>query len=378
MRIVLNGVETKNKGAELMFYAILQEIERRFPEAEVYIPFDAVKEGLNYIHTSLNLKYKPYSWLLRLKCRGILRRLGVPAKYCDFDTYPIKDTDYFIDASGFTFSDQWKLKDTFIEHWQLLLSQMKKSGAKVIFLPQAFGPIELPNTKLGTKYVNQYADLIIPRDNVSLKYLQNAGVNPQKIKCYPDFTNLVEGTMPKSYAHLVDGICIIPNIRMIDRGIIELDKYIHIIEVITKLCKNTGRPVYILNHEGPEDANLGKMCAKHINDDIEVVTGLNALEVKGLIATSYLCISSRFHGVASALNSGVPCLATSWSHKYAELFQDYSMTDCILKLDDLNAIEKRISELLSSDINTEIRATLAEKLPDIKRRSGKMWDAVWE
>lgn len=42
MRIVLSGVETHNKGAELMLYAILQEIERRFPDAEVFINKSAI------------------------------------------------------------------------------------------------------------------------------------------------------------------------------------------------------------------------------------------------------------------------------------------------------------------------------------------------
>ena len=45
MRIVLNGVETNNKGAELMLYAILQEIERKFPDAEVFMPYLALRRG---------------------------------------------------------------------------------------------------------------------------------------------------------------------------------------------------------------------------------------------------------------------------------------------------------------------------------------------
>ena len=37
MKYVLNGVETNNKGAEIMLYAILQEIERRDKDAVVYL-----------------------------------------------------------------------------------------------------------------------------------------------------------------------------------------------------------------------------------------------------------------------------------------------------------------------------------------------------
>ena len=66
MKIVLSGVETNNKGAELMLYAILQEIERKYPKAEVYIPVFAVKQGLDYIHTNLIIKEKPFASLIRL------------------------------------------------------------------------------------------------------------------------------------------------------------------------------------------------------------------------------------------------------------------------------------------------------------------------
>ena len=55
MKIVLSGVETNNKGAELMLYAILQEIERKWPDADVYISQKRIKQGLNYVK-SLDLR----------------------------------------------------------------------------------------------------------------------------------------------------------------------------------------------------------------------------------------------------------------------------------------------------------------------------------
>ena len=378
MRIVLNGVETNNKGAELMLYAILQEIERRFPDAEVFMPYLALRQGLDYVKTGLKFRYKPSSWLIKYKVQGGLRRLRLAQKYYDTDTYPIKDVDYFIDASGFAISDQWHLSPVNVEHWRLLLSGMKKSGAKIVFLPQAFGPIGNETTKQALGIINQYADLIMPREKVSLKYLNDANVNPDKIRCYTDFTSVVAATVPAAYSHLADGVCIIPNMRMIDKGTITLEAYLAIIENIADLCMASGHKVYMLNHEGADDAELGRICVERIGKGIELVTGLNALEVKGLISTSYLCITSRFHGVASALNSCVPCLATSWSHKYEELFRDYGMTDCVLDLTDMQSITARVSEFLSPDTNAMIRGRLAQRLPAIKQATREMWDAVWQ
>ena len=80
---------------------------------------------------------------------------------------------------------------------------------------------------------------------------------------------------------------------MIDKGTITLEAYLAIIENIADLCMASGHKVYMLNHEGADDAELGRICVERIGKGIELVTGLNALEVKGLISTSYLCITSR-------------------------------------------------------------------------------------
>ena len=110
---------------------------------------------------------------------------------------------------------------------------------------------------------------------------------------------------------------------------------------------------------------------------IEVVTGLNALEVKGLISSAYLLITSRFHGVASALNSCVPCLATSWSHKYKELFADYGLDNCILPLDNLDKALEMVKDCLSVDKNEKIRENLTLQVPEINKQTRDMWKCVW-
>ena len=101
MKIVLWGVETNNKGAELMLYAILQEIERKWPDAIVYIPYSRCKQGLDYVKTSLDLRYTPFSKLVyKSHITGIIRRLHLPSSYLSL-TNIVGDADWFIDGSGF-------------------------------------------------------------------------------------------------------------------------------------------------------------------------------------------------------------------------------------------------------------------------------------
>ncbi len=379
--IVLSGVGTVNKGAELMLYAILQEIESKFPDAIVYIDAHNNPQGLEYIKTNLELRYKPIvEWqhlFRKFHIYSIAKRLGID-KIRFSDIYAIKGTQFFLDASGFLVTDQWNLSDFSIRKWSLLLKRNKKAGAKVIFLPQAFGPLEKNNTKELLSSINQYADIIMPREKVSLEYIKSSGIiDMRKVRLYSDFTSIVEGVFPEKYSYLKDGICIIPNLRMVDKGNMKIEDYTKLLTSIIAICKEKGKPVYLLNHEGKGDEKIAFEIQSLVGKDIEVVTGLNALEVKGMISSAYLVISSRFHGVASSLNSCVPCLATSWSHKYEELFKDYKQKECVLCLDNINTVILKVKDFLEETKNREIRDSLHKIKPKIQGETRKMWEEIW-
>lgn len=378
MKIVLWGVETNNKGAELMLYAILQEIERKYPGAKVYLSYSRIKQGVRYINTNLDFKLTPFSELVYKKgLYSKFRRLHLPVGILN-RTNIVKDADWFIDGSGFAFSDCWDFTDKRIKMWQDMLYPLRKKGCKIVFLPQAFGPVEKPNTKKVLALLNDNADIIMPRERISLEYLQESGVvDMQKVRLFTDFTSLVEGIFPKKYERLRNGICIIPNFHMIDKGMISYDAYIRLLTIIISEGKKSGHPVYLLNHEGPKDENLCLQCKQNVGGDIEAVTNLNALEVKGLIASAYLVVTSRFHGLASALNSCVPSLATSWSHKYEELYHDYGLHGYMLPLNDNDAAAIRVSELIGYMENNRIREYLALQIPKIKAQTHEMWKSVW-
>lgn len=381
MKFVLSGIQTNNKGAELMLYAILQEIEQKWPDAEVYIPPTRIRQGLDYVQTSLDLRYTSSPLISKifnkLHIKGIFNRLHLSKRI--FAELTIKkDADWFIDGSGFAFGDQWNIKKESIMMWEYKLSSLKKKGSKIIFLPQAFGPVEKGSTRQALSVLNKYADVLMPREQVSYNYLQESGVvDMQKVKKYTDFTSLVEGKFPKEYEQLRNGICIIPNMQMIRKGKISYEDYIHLLSTIVMEGKKSGRIVYLLNHEGPDDAELCYKCKESIGGDIEAVTDLNALQVKGLIASAYMVVTSRFHGLASALNSCVPALATSWSHKYEELYRDYDLDGFVLPLDNFEAATTCVHELLDEKENQYIRQHLSRQVPKVKDETHKMWEDIW-
>lgn len=384
MNILIDGVNTQNKGAELMLYAILEELERQHPKAKIWLPSYGIPEGISYLKTTMNCspcEKTPIAYRLLKKIeRKILQRLlHIPYSYIP-NRYPIKKLDLILDASGFIFSDQqYKNKNSiYMTILNNYYKTMKKQNTKILFLPQAFGPFETKRGKEGARLLEKYADCIIAREEVSYANLINAGIDNKKILLYPDFTALVNGTFPAQYEHLKNGIAIIPNLRMIDRGAILEDDYIDILTKIISICKKTNKTVFLLNHEGKSDFRLCEDINRRFNEKIPIVKNLTALEIKGLISQCYFIFSSRFHGIVSALSAGVPCLATSWSHKYKMLFKDYGMEKCVLDLNDRDSFYQKLEQLLNIDNNNAMRNNIKTMAENIKTKNREMWQLIWK
>lgn len=379
MKIVLSGVETNNKGAELMLYAILQEIERKHPDAIVYISGKKISQGVKYIKTKLDFRFIPFeTFEQKMYLASIYAKLKLSFRLLPH-MVALGRVDYFIDGSGFRFSDQFTLSNHYAAILESLLSAYRKKGTKIIYLPQAFGPFEKKTSRDVLTVLSNYATLLIPREKVSLNYLKASGlVDMSKVKMFTDFTSLVEGIFPSKYEHLRNGICIIPNLQMINKGAITMDDYLSLLKSIIDSAKKSGRVVYLLNHEGTKDEMLCEDLRMKLSEAIDCVSGLNALEVKGMIASAYMVITSRFHGLASSLNSGVPSLATSWSHKYEELFKDYGLDgNYVLPLNDKEAALEKVKSLLEPQKNKEVRCLIERLVPEVKAQTREMWNVVW-
>jgi colanic acid/amylovoran biosynthesis protein len=379
IKIQIDGTNTLNKGAELMLYAILKEIEKKHPNSSVI--FNGY--GHNTIKTSptqhikypVRLQYVQYTRYPRY----VFQILKLKSPYIFFSNYrPLNNIDIILDASGFTFGDQWNKSDWHLNIIENYYYHLKRGGTKIILLPQAFGPFETDSGKKSIEILNKYADLIIARETLSQKYLINAGINPEKVCLFPDFTIAVDGIVPEQYINLKNSVCIIPNRKMITRAHITTNKYCDYLIDIIKLLQQKGQNVFLLNHEGKDDLKLCKLINSQLDTKLNIVTGLDAKEIKGVIGNSYLVISSRYHGVASSLNQEAPCLATSWSHKYSLLFQDFdlhnNMIDPNLPFDETAA---KIINLLDTTTNNNERLHLRSRKNVLINTTKDMWDKVW-
>lgn len=373
MKIQIDGIDTKNKGAELMLVAVLEQLEGVYPNSEVWLNHTGEFNPKVLPEFKLDLKTPSMRWLSKWPIK-IFRRLGRPFPITRLTRYHVrKDIDLLLDAGGFQFSDQWKLTTKQVKEKEEYYKKLKENGTRIVLLPQAFGPFKTIYGKQIVKILDNYTDLIFARDEQSFECLVNAGAKDSKINISCDFTLPVKGIIPVPFQYLKGAVCLIPNHKMIIPQKNNKGDYIRLLKNIIDFYEKKGKPVFMLNHEGFRDKNLCEEVNATREKEIPVVSGITAQEVKGMIGISHTVISSRFHGVVSALSQGTPCLATSWSHKYEMLFKDFGQEERILseKTDWASNMKKIITVELNHEIISEnIKAVKAPLLLKTK----EMWE----
>jgi polysaccharide pyruvyl transferase WcaK-like protein len=407
MYIELKGVEFSNKGAELMLRTIVQRLDQHFGDYELVLspgylsPYK--KRARLGAWQKFSFKLLGVDWtalgnLAPKPLRRLLRHFGIVVE---------KDIDWVLDASGFVYSDKWgpaQLLET-LAH----LKRIRKHGSRYLFLSQAFGPFENSKNAALMKQLIERADLVIARDDDSLKSLQALAnelanelanksadklVDNAKIACYPDFTPSLDTTavsLPLQVPR--DFVCIIPNNKMYKhKGAEHKKRYLAFLVEAVQSVEALGLTPLVLNHEGIKDR---KLCAELIDllpHKPQFVEGLDAPQVKKLIGMAVFNLSSRFHGCVSSLSQGIPSLATSWGHKYEQLYRYYECEDdlldvylpdsylqdsCLRDRDQPKAQMQQVMAQLLAD--RDVRCTaLKLRAKEHKQSIDQMWALVFE
>src|SRR5690554_5960232 len=270
MKVQIDGTNLVNKGAELMLYAILEEIERRFPNAIVI--FNTPGASISRIRTNLFIR-QPFYLRFGRKIGFFLKRI------CLFFNFGF-DIDILLDARGFEFSDQRFIPRREMSLLNNAYARYKRNGAKIIFLPQAFGPF---NTPRGQRYQEllSYSDLIFAREGVSESFLNTNGISFANLKIVTDFTIGVEAEILPSFDRLRNRVCFIPNSKMISHTSLTEETYVDFLVQSIKYIEDLGHQVFLLNHEGELDYKLCKVVNKEFDNRLPLLTNLTAKQTKG-------------------------------------------------------------------------------------------------
>lgn len=373
MKVEVKGVNFINKGAELMLRSILKE----FDERNVNAKFCLNLKDIAIAPPDLDrLGFYPWRYSKKIPFLGkfinyIFEKLDI-GKYKQRDVVTRNQIDVILDASGFVYSDQWGSDSAEVS--ANYYREAKEMGQKVILLPQAFGPFKDDKLKKAMQEIVKYADLIFARDKVSFTSIKELSPQADNVFQSKDFTIKMKSTSSNNATQ--HKACIIPNYRMIDmRGD---NNYITFLDNIVSILNEMDQKFYFLIHESNKDKILIEQLEEKWNKNFEVITELNPLKIKEMIGASKYVISSRFHGIVSALTQNIPTIATGWSHKYQMLYAEYDINE--LFLDDLS--NKELLTNIIKIINNEkeysiIVKNLKQKNDLILNEVDSMWENVF-
>lgn len=375
--IELRGVEFHNKGAELMLHAILDKVRQVAPDAifvmEARETAPVHKQRELGIYTKMNHKkfgINSAIWGGFLP-KSIRRNMGFVLE---------KEINTVFDGSGFAFGDFWGAKkagDRLADH----IVKWKQEGKKIVLLPQAFGAFSDLKLRNKMQLILDHADLVFARDKYSYEYLHDLDGKKTSIGLRPDFTNLIKGKVPESFDSNKYQVAIIPNNKLLESNVFkDRSEYIDFLVNVCNLITLQGKTPFFLIHEGVKDLRIAEEVNKLLSFDIPILKEDNPLHVKGIIGSVEAVITSRFHGLVSALAQAVPCLCVGWSHKYLALMEDYDYSEGLLLDDELKndtMLQNKINMVVNKASAANIHEKLAKNAMQQKELANEMWSLVF-
>jgi colanic acid/amylovoran biosynthesis protein len=309
---------------------------------------------------------------------GPLRQMSLHAGYRKrFGLMRPEEIDVVLDASGFAFGDEWKPEC--VEGSASCFERYRRLGATIVLLPQAFGPFTSARIREATRRILAAAHLVFARDQESLQHCRDIVGKNAPLRRAPDFTNVLKGRVPADWARDPAHVAVVPNRQMLAHGKEASRRgYLRLLTEAIRRVASAGYRPFVLVHE-ERDREIADQLAREARVTEPVAQSADPLELKGILGACAFSIGSRFHGLVSALSQGVPCLGTSWSHKYRELFDDYGITpwvECWNEGED--AWLGRLDELTNPAARASVRQRILARSLQLQDETGRTWIAVAE
>jgi polysaccharide pyruvyl transferase WcaK-like protein len=313
LAIDIRGTTTANKGAQLMFEAVVERFQatHRLTCPTPVIDWD-FRTGLG-VRQDLQINRVPRlsSALSDFVPDSIRSRYGLTAT---------KDLEGVLDASGFAYSDSFGPRVASVE--AAYASVWRKRGIRKILLPQAFGPFTHPGVAKATRLVIDQSEITFVRDAVSEQHVAELGVSAT-VRRAPDFTIGIEPATGVSLP-VDDFVALVPNGKMITKAGLTTKDYVTSFSRFADSARKQGLEVLVVNHES-SDLKLSKQIAEVTRSPIFADDRPRTL--KAALSQARVIVASRFHAAVGGLSTGVPTVTVGWSHKYAELLEDFGVPE---------------------------------------------------
>lgn len=361
--IEIHGTGIHNRGAELMAIAISERMRHYYPEAKITVP-------AHFGSPSDIKRYGLFATLEKVRKKGIPSLLG-----CALTGRVISanKVNVVLDASGFAFSDQWG--SGIAERLVDKMNQPVRANQLFIMLPQALGAFEQPPVKTAVTKLFQRTVLVFARDTQSYNFSQPLIPNINKLRQCPDFTILLKPKVKNTIQLPKRFVAIVPNMRMVDKSG-SAEDYLNFLKVAIDLIQAQNMQPIFVAHDAKEDLNVLPMLGGHYAS-LPIYQDADPLVLKWILGQARFVIGSRFHALVSTLSQGVPCIGAGWSHKYPELFADFSTRETLIDdLKDLHALEKQIALLSDDGYRIEKSEVISFAAANLKQQVEQMWEMV--
>lgn len=376
MLIEIKGVQFVNKGAELMLYAIIQQLEARLPGAQICLAHNINSPYIKRAKVGALQKVNLRKNIFDLNCLFYF----IPAKVRHYFKHRFgivteADIDVVLDASGFSYGDQWS--NVVIKQLAIEVSRLKRNKKPYIFMSQALGPFSGRYVEPAKKAFSS-ASLVFSRDLESFTHVEKLINKTSQHTLSPDITHLVNADLAvmDKFKSFSDTIALIVNSKMLSNKNPDFEakeSYLSQMLAVINVLREKQQKVIFLNHDGVADRLICEKLNLQLEDEIDILELDDPIEVKAFIGNCKGVISSRFHGCVSALSQAVPCIAFSWSHKYKMLLDDYNFSSYLItSASSISSIEK----MLSSFIN--LNAADRDKLLHLSSNHKASVHIAWE
>ncbi|WP_425040791.1 polysaccharide pyruvyl transferase family protein [Primorskyibacter sp. S187A] len=357
------GVWLPNKGAELMAITAISELRARLPG----ITFCSPRQGPDAARAALGMD----AFTLREntfwhRAKQAFPKLAEPRAF----RAERPGVTHVIDASGFAYGDAWgprkarKRAHAYIE-----------SGLPTYLLPQAFGPFEDTKLRKHMKSIVLGARKISARDEQSLKHL-NGLETGRDIPLIPDITLGLSASDRNVPTPDTPFAAVVVNAMLLKSGALDAQALTTLYKNVLERIAASGVTPKIVLHEPQADLELSSSLAKA--SGTELIALDHPLDIKAYIANAKLVVTARFHGLANGLSSGVPSFAIGWSHKYAELLEQFGTPDMLYQGDHDAFLAAIDTHLASEAKQAETRATLLDRKAVFARKLTAYWDDLAE
>ena len=287
--------------------------------------------------------------------------------------------DAIINLSGDSFSDGKGGFSIDIDSTILFGISLKKP---IVIYSQSIGPFMWAVTALA-RYCLSNANLVIIREEITKNYLEELGIK-SPIYLTADCAFILDSALYDRVKDILSResinttkkplIGISANAMLDD----EENNYVNsMAQLIDYAIEKLKAHVVFVPHvvsmkEGGEDDDrvmdekIYKLTKN--KENVDLITGdYSPEELKGIIGLCDIFIGGRMHANIAALSSGVPTIATAWSHKYYGIMQAVGQDKyvCDFKTMNFEDLKSKIDDLWHN--KEKIREELKVKVEDQKK-----------